>query len=142
MARNRTGNYPVSSKACDVEYRVRRLEVLINKSRLALASIAPDAVAEGTIDRGLELVTELTQVVQRLAGSKPSKRSYNKAKDKPTATKKPTKPVKEAPKPAKSPKGPKKAKTEAEQLAQIDSLLAPLDSLLGEDTAEVRVAAE
>lgn len=135
MARNRTGNYPLSSKACDIEYRVRRLEVLINKSRLALASIAPEAVAAGSIDRGMELVTELTQVVQRLAGSKPSKRAYGKAKDKPAATKKPTKPV-------KAPKGPKKAKTEAEQLAQIDSLLAPLDSLLREDATEERAAAE
>ena len=140
MARNRTGNYPISSKACDIEYRVRRLEVLINKSRMALASIAPEAVAAGSIDRGMELVTELTQVVQRLAGSKPSKRAYGKAKEKLTATKKPTKPVKEAPKPVKAPKGPKKAKTEAEQLAQIDSLLAPLDSLLGEDAPAARAA--
>ena len=128
MARNRTGNYSLSGKACDVEYRVRRLEVLISKSRLALASIAPEAVGEGTIARGLELITDLSSVIQQLSGSKPSKRAYGKAKGAGEKKKAP-KPVKEAP---KAPKAPKKEKASTGQLMSIDEALANMERIAAE----------
>ena len=128
MARNRTGNYSLSGKACDVEYRVRRLEVLISKSRLALASIAPEAVGEGTIARGLELITDLSSVIQQLSGSKPSKRAYGKAKGAGEKKKAP-KPVKEAP---KAPKAPKKEKASTGQFMSIDEALANMERIAAE----------
>ena len=124
MARNRTGNYSLSGKACDVEYRVRRLEVLISKSRLALASIAPEAVGEGTIARGLELITDLSSIIQQLSGSKPSKRAYGKAKG---AGEK-----KKAPKPVKVPKAPKQEKASTGQFMSIDEALANMERIAAE----------
>jgi hypothetical protein len=82
MARNRTGNYPISGKACDVEYRAKRLEVLTEKARLALSSIDPNAVAEGAVARGLELITELAEITKQIAGTKPAKRTYGKGAEK------------------------------------------------------------
>lgn len=128
MARNRTGNYSISGKACDIEYRVRRLEILANKTRFALASIEPSAVGEGTIARGLELVTDLSNVIQQLSGSKPSKRAYGKAKDAGEKKKAP-KPVKEAP---KAPKAPKKEKASTGQLMSIDEALANMERIAAE----------
>ena len=131
MARNRTGNYSISGKACDIEYRVRRLEILANKTRLALASIEPSAVGEGTIARGLELVTDLGAIIQQLAGSKPTKRAYGKAKDAGEKKKAP-KPVKESPKAPKAPKAPKKEKAPAPQLTTIDEALAQMERIAAE----------
>lgn len=133
MARNRTGNYSISGKACDIEYRVRRLEILANKTRLALASIEPSAVGEGAIARGLELVSDLSGVIQQLAGSKPAKRAYGKVKaaGEKKAPKAP-KPVKESPKAPKAPKGPKKEKTPAQQLTTIDEALASMERIAAE----------
>lgn len=127
MARNRTGNYPVSGKACDVEYRAKRLEVLTEKARLALASIDPNAVAEGSIARGLELVTELAEITKQILGTKPAKRAYKAEK---------------AEKPAKAPKAPKaskKEKTHAQQIATLDDALIAVDAELNDD---LDVAAE
>ena len=97
MARNRTGNYPISGKPCDVEYRTNRLAVLADKARMALESIDPAAVTEGSVARGLELVAELSDVIKQIAGSKPAKRTYGKgaAKPKPAEEPKKKKPKKE-----------------------------------------------
>ena len=127
MARNHTGSYPVSGKACDVEYRAKRLEVLTEKARLALASIDPNAVAEGSIARGLEIVTELAEITKQILGTKPAKRAYK---------------VEKAEKPAKAPKAPKaskKEKTHAQQIETLDLALNTLDAALNDD---LDVAAE
>ena len=131
MARNRTGNYSISGKACDIEYRVRRLEILTNKTRLALASIEPSAVGEDTISRGLELIKDLSSVIQQLAGSKPVKRAYGKAKDTGEKKKAP-KPVKETPKAPKAPKAPKQEKASTGQLMSIDEALANMERIAAE----------
>ena len=135
MARNRTGNYPISGKACDVEYRAKRLEVLTEKARMALESIDPNAVAEGSIARGIELVTELAEITKQILGTKPAKRSYKAEK-----AEKPAKAPK-APKekPARATKSSKKEKTSAEQIETLDSALTTLDAELNDD---LDVAAE
>jgi len=75
-----TTDRPVlASKPCDVEYRVRRLEVLAGKTQAALRSIDPSAVDGAAVARGLELVAELAEITRRIAGSRPPKRSYAKA---------------------------------------------------------------
>lgn len=76
MARNRTGSYTFSGKACDIEYRSKRLWELTEKARLCLASIDPAAVSPGSIDRGLELIGLLAEVAQQVGQSRPQKRSY------------------------------------------------------------------
>ena len=135
MARNRTGNYPISGKACDVEYRAKRLEVLTEKARMALESIDPNAVAEGSIARGIELVTELAEITKQILGTKPAKRAYK--------AEKPEKPAKapKAPKekPARATKSSKKEKTSAEQIETLGSVLTTLDAELNDD---LDVAAE
>lgn len=135
MARNRTGNYPISGKACDVEYRAKRLEVLTEKARMALESIDPNAVAEGSIARGIELVTELAEITKQILGTKPAKRAYKAEK-----AEKPAKAPK-APKekPARATKSSKKEKTHAQQIETLDSALTTLDAELNDD---LDVAAE
>ena len=135
MARNRTGNYPISGKACDVEYRAKRLEVLTEKARMALVSIDPNAVAEGSIARGIELVTELAEITKQILGTKPAKRSYKAEK-----AEKPAKAPK-APKekPARATKSSKKEKTPTQQIETLDSALTTLDAELNDD---LDVAAE
>lgn len=135
MARNRTGNYPISGKACDVEYRAKRLEVLTEKARMALESIDPNAVAEGSIARGIELVTELAEITKQILGTKPAKRSYKAEK-----AEKPAKAPK-APKekPARATKSSKKEKTPTQQIETLDSALTTLDAELNDD---LDVAAE
>lgn len=76
MARNRTGSYTFSGKACDIEYRSERLQELTERARLCLASIDPAAVGPGSIDRGMELVELLSQVARQLRDTRPQKRSY------------------------------------------------------------------
>lgn len=138
MARNRTGNYPISGKACDVEYRAKRLEVLTEKCRLALASIDPAAVHEGSIARGLELVTELAEVTRQILGSKPAKRSYKA--EKVEGAEKPKKEKKEkAPKAPKEPKAPKKGKDKLAEVTSLDDALIAVDAELNDD---LDVAAE
>jgi hypothetical protein len=78
MARNYTGNYEISGKACDVEYRVRRLGELIGKATNILESIDPKAVQEGACEQGLELARQLSEQINRIASSKPAKRAYVK----------------------------------------------------------------
>lgn len=135
MARNRTGNYPISGKACDVEYRAKRLEVLTEKARMALESIDPNAVAEGSIARGIELVTELAEITKQILGTKPAKRAYKAEKaEKPAKTPKAPKE-----KPARATKSSKKEKTSAEQIETLDSALTTLDAELNDD---LDVAAE
>ena len=133
MARNRTGSYPVSGKACDVEYRAKRLEVLTEKARLALASIDPNAVAEGSIARGLEIVTELAEITKQILGTKPAMRTYGKAEKKEPAPKK-----EKAPKATKSSK---KEKTLAEGIETLDTALNTLDAAINDDL-DLDVAAE
>ena len=135
MARNRTGNYPISGKACDVEYRAKRLEDLTEKARMALESIDPNAVAEGSIARGIELVTELAEITKQILGTKPAKRAYKAEK-----AEKPAKAPK-APKekPARATKSSKKEKTHAQQIETLDSALTTLDEELNDD---LDVAAE
>lgn len=136
MARNRTGNYPISGKACDVEYRAKRLEVLTEKARLALASIDPSAVAEGAIARGIELVTELAEIATRIAASKPAKRTYGK--DKVAAAEKP----KKEPKAPKAPKEkPKKEKAPKSKVAAVEAVDSP-DLELATLDAALEAAAE
>ena len=141
MARNRTGNYPISGKACDVEYRAKRLEVLTEKCRLALASIDPAAVHEGSIARGLELVTELAEVTRQILGSKPAKRSYKADKaEGAEGAEKPKKEKKEkAPKEPKAPKAPKKGKGKGAEVTSLDEALEATDAELNDD---LDVAAE
>lgn len=76
MARNYTGNYEISGKACDVEYRSRRLGELVTKATNILGSIDPAAVAEGSVAAALDLVRQLSEQVARIEGSKPAKRAY------------------------------------------------------------------
>lgn len=135
MARNRTGNYPISGKACDVEYRAKRLEVLTEKARMALESIDPNAVAGGSIARGIELVTELAEITKQILGTKPAKRAYKAEKaEKPAKTPKAPKE-----KPARATKSSKKEKTHAQQIETLDSALTTLDAELNDD---LDVAAE
>lgn len=139
MARNRTGNYPISGKACDVEYRAKRLEVLTEKCRLALASIDPAAVHEGSIARGLELVTELAEVTRQILGSKPAKRSYKA--EKADGVEKPKK--EKAPKAPKEPKAPKKGKGKGkDKLAEVTSLDDALTAVDDELNDDLEAAAE
>jgi len=128
MARNRTGNYPISGKACDVEYRAKRLEVLTEKARLALASIDPSAVAEGAIARGIELVTELAEIATRIAASKPAKRTYGK--DKVEVVEKPKKEPKAPKEKPKKEKAPKSKVAAVEAVDSPDLELATLDAAL------------
>jgi len=119
MARNRTGNYPVSGKPCDVEYRTNRLTVLADKARMALESIDPAAVSEGSVARGLELVAELSDVIKQIAGTKPAKRSYSKGgKQKPEATE-------ETPK--KKAKKPAKVKNISQEIEAVDDTMGSLN---------------
>ncbi len=138
MARNRTGNYPISGKACDVEYRAKRLEVLTEKARMALESIDPNAVAEGSIARGIELVTELAEITKQILGTKPAKRAY-KAEKAEKAEKPAKAPKAPKEKPARATKSSKKEKTSAEQIETLDSVLTILDAELNDD---LDVAAE
>lgn len=78
MARNYTGSYALSSKACDIEYRTRRLQELTLKAANILESIDPAAVAEDSIARSRDLISQLSAEIARIAGSKPAKRAYVK----------------------------------------------------------------
>jgi hypothetical protein len=78
MARNYTGSYTFSGKACDIEYRSRRLIELTSKATNILESIDPASVQEGSLAAALDLVQQLSEQINRIASSKPAKRAYVK----------------------------------------------------------------
>lgn len=78
MARNYTGNYTLSGKACDVEYRTRRLQELTLKATNILESIDPSAVEGGMLYVARDLIRKLSEQIDRIARSKPAKRAYVK----------------------------------------------------------------
>jgi hypothetical protein len=128
MARNRNCEYNFSGKPTDVEYRSRRLQELAARAENTLRSLDPAAVDAEAQARALELVAELAQMAERIASSRPEKRTYVKGgKPRPEA----------APK-----KRGRKPKLQEVQSADIDLLddvvtgspLVSLDSLL--DAAE------
>jgi hypothetical protein len=128
MARNRNCEYNFSGKATDVEYRSRRLVELAARAENTLRSLDPAAIDAEAQTRALELVAELTQMAERIAASRPEKRSYVKGGK---------------PKPESAPKKRgRKPKVQEAQSADIDLLddvvtgspLVSLDSLL--DAAE------
>ena len=130
MARNRNCEYVLSGKAVDVEYRSRRLVELAARAENTLRSLDPAVVDAEAQTRALELVAELTQMAERIAASRPEKRTYVKGgKPKPEAA------------PKKRGRKPKVQDIQA-QAADIDLLddtasgtsLVSLDSLL--DAAE------
>jgi len=78
MARNRNCEYNFSSKACDVEYRTRRLVDMAIRSQNTLASIDPAGTDAEAHTRATLLVAELLGFVERMADARPPKRSYVK----------------------------------------------------------------
>lgn len=125
MARNRNCEYNFSSKACDVEYRTRRLVDMALRSQNTLASIDPAGTDAEAHARATLLVAELLGFVERMADARPPKRAYVKGGK---------------PKPASEPKKrgrPRKARPEAQELDLLDpaegtqaSSLTSLDDLL------------
>jgi hypothetical protein len=131
MARNRNCEYDFSGKACDIEYRARRLQELATRAENTLRSLDPAAIDAEAQARALELVAELAQMAERIASSRPEKRTYVKG-------------GKPRPEPKKRGRKTTKAKVQEvqAQAADIDLLddvvtgspLVSLDSLL--DAAE------
>ncbi len=78
MARNRNCEYDFSGKACDIEYRSRRLQELATRAENTLRSLDPAAIDAEAQARALELVAELAQMAERIASSRPEKRTYVK----------------------------------------------------------------
>jgi hypothetical protein len=78
MARNRNCEYDFSGKACDIEYRSRRLQELATRAENTLRSLDPAAIDAEAQTRALELVAELAQMAERIASSRPEKRTYVK----------------------------------------------------------------
>lgn len=128
MARNRNCEYDFSGKACDIEYRARRLQELATRAENTLRSLDPAAIDAEAQARALELVAELAQMAERIASSRPEKRTYVKG-------------GKPRPEPKKRGRKPK-TKVQEVQATDIDLLddvvtgspLVSLDSLL--DAAE------
>ena len=129
MARNRNCEYDFSGKACDIEYRARRLQELATRAENTLRSLDPAAIDAEAQARALELVAELAQMAERIASSRPEKRTYVKG-------------GKPRPKPKKRGRKTTKVQEVQAQAADIDLLddvvtgspLVSLDSLL--DAAE------
>lgn len=128
MARNRNCEYDFSGKACDIEYRARRLQELATRAENTLRSLDPTAIDAEAQTRALELAAELGEMAGRIAASRPKKRAYVKGG---------------RPRPASvSKKRGRKPKIKEVQSADIDLLddvvtgspLVSLDSLL--DAAE------
>jgi hypothetical protein len=93
MARNRNCEYGFSSKACDVEYRTRRLVDMAVRSQNTLASIDPAGTDAEAHARATLLVAELLGFVERMADARPPKRAYVKGgKPKPEPKKRGRKP--------------------------------------------------
>jgi hypothetical protein len=125
-----TDNNTLASKPCDIEYRVRRLEVLTEKAQAAISSIDPTAVSEGAVARGLELVEELGEVIRQIAGSKPTKRSYTKGgKEKPA---KEPKAKKEPKARTKQPKSVAKKSAKAPEVTDHDPKLEAFSTTIAE----------
>ena len=78
MARNRNCEYDFSSKACDVEYRRRRLVDMAIRSQNSLVSIDPAATDAEAHARATLPVAELLGFVERMADARPPKRAYVK----------------------------------------------------------------
>jgi hypothetical protein len=129
MARNRNCEYDFSGKACDIEYRARRLQELATRAENTLRSLDPAAIDAEAQARALELVAELAQMAERIASSRPEKRTYVKG-------------GKPRPEPKKRGRKTTKVQEVQAQAADIDLLddvvtgspLVSLDSLL--DAAE------
>lgn len=125
MARNRNCEYAPSSKACDVEYRTKRLVDMAARSQNTLLSIDPAATDAEAHARATLLAAELLGVVERMAAAQAPKRAYVKGGK---------------PKPASEPKKrgrPRKARPEAQELDLLDPAeggqtanIASLDDLL------------
>ena len=127
MARNRNCEYDFSSKACDIEYRTKRLIDMAVRSQNTLASIDPLATDAEAHARATLLVAELLNFVERMADARPQKRTYVKGGK---------------PRPEPKKRGRKTTKVQEVQSDDIDLLddvvtgspLVSLDSLL--DAAE------
>lgn len=78
MARNRNCEYDFSGKACDIEYRARRLQELATRAENTLRSLDPVAIDAEAQTRALELAAELGEMAGRIAASRPKKRAYVK----------------------------------------------------------------
>lgn len=128
MARNRNCEYDFSSKACDIEYRTKRLIDMAVRSQNTLASIDPLATDAEAHARATLLVAELLNFVERMADARPQKRTYVKGgKPKPEVA------------PKKRGRKPKVQEAQSDDIDLLDDVvtgspLVSLDSLL--DAAE------
>jgi hypothetical protein len=128
MARNRNCEYSFSSKACDIEYRTKRLIDMAVRSQNTLASIDPLATDAEAHARATLLVAELLNFVERMGDARPQKRSYVKGgKPKPEVA------------PKKRGRKPKVQEAQSDDIDLLDDVvtgspLVSLDSLL--DAAE------
>ena len=114
MTTKRNNAYTLSSKPCDIEYRLTRVYDLADRLSDILSSIDPTALPPGALDKMKETVGCLFVQASEARGSAPSKRPHSRRGDALPAA----------------------FVTLAQQLDALDDALSPLDEEAAQLNAE------
>ena len=84
MSKKRTGSYTLSSKPCDIEYRLTKASELVERLEATFRSIDPSSLSEGSIEALLAAVEATRDRLTSARGSAPTKRVHTRRAGQPT----------------------------------------------------------
>ena len=84
MSKKRTGSYTLSSKPCDIEYRLTKASELVERLEATFRSIDPSSLSEGSIEGLLAAVEATRDRLTSARGSAPTKRVHTRRAGQPT----------------------------------------------------------